>query len=96
MKKDICTKIFEKEFNLFENQSKLNKYVKAVILNFGDERGDIIVTNDNFGTRRKYLDFTNGKNKSELNPLQIVFSGLEIAHICNDRYINQFDEICYF
>ena len=42
------------------------------------QQGDIIVKNDNFGTRRKYADFTEGKKKANLHPLQIVFSGLEI------------------
>lgn len=66
-------------------------------MNFGDERGDIIVKNDNFGTRRKYADFTNGKKEAGLNPLQIVFSGLDIeVNFENSRYINKNDEVCYF
>lgn len=73
-----------------------NKYVKAVIINFGDERGDIIVENDNFGTRRKYADFTNGKKKAGLHPMQIVFSGVDIARACGDRYVNKNNEIYCF
>lgn len=70
--------------------------MKAVVINFGDSRGDIIVKNDNFGTRRKYADFTNGKKEAGLHPLQIVFTGLEIARITHERYINEKNEICYF
>ena len=70
--------------------------MKAVVINFGDSRGDIIVKNDNFGTRRKYADFTNGKKEAGLHPLQIVFTGLEIAKITHERYMNKKNEICYF
>lgn len=96
MKADLTTKIYNNVFDIQENHNKINKFVKAVIINFGDERGDIIVTNDNFGTRRKYANFTEGKKKAGLHPMQIVFSGIELAHICHDRYINQNDEICEF
>ena len=74
----------------------INSFVKAVIINFGDERGDIIVKNDNFGTKRKYADFTNGKKEAGLNPMQIVFSGLEFEHIMNTRYIDKNDNVCTF
>ena len=96
MKADFTTKIYKNFFDVEENHSKVNKEVKAVLINFGDERGDIVVTNDNFGTRRKYADFTEGKKKVGLHPMQIVFTGVEMAHICHDRYINRNDEVCYF
>lgn len=96
MKADLTTKIYKNVFDVKENHDKVNRFVKAVIINFGDKRGDIIVTNDNFGTRRKYADFTEGKKKAGLHPMQIVFSGIEFAHISHDRYINQNDEICEF
>jgi len=96
MKKEMTTHIYDKVFNLKEDHTHINKYVKAVIINFGDERGDIIVKNDNFGTRRKYADFTQGKKEAGLHPLQIVFSGVDVAHLFGDRYINQNDEICKF
>lgn len=96
MKKELTTEVYKKLFNIEENHKNINRFVKAIIINFGDERGDIIVTNDNFGTRRKYADFTNGKKEAGLHPLQIVFSGLEIAKIFHDRYINANNEICYF
>lgn len=96
MKADISTKIYKSVFGINENHMNVNRHVKAVIINFGDERGDIIVENDNFGTRRKYADFTKGKVKAGLHPLQIVFSGLEMAHANKDRYINEKDEICLF
>jgi hypothetical protein len=96
MKKEITTKIIDKVFDVKENHVNVNRFVKAVIVNFGDERGDIIVENDNFGTRRKYADFTEGKKKAGLNPMQIVFSGLEMARICGERYINRNGEICIF
>ena len=95
MKADMTTKIY-KSMGVEENHKNINSFVKAVIINFGDERGDIIVKNDNFGTHRKYADFTNGKKEAGLHPMQIVFSGLELAHICGDRYINKNDEVCYF
>lgn len=96
MKKDISTKIYKNVFGIEENHKNVNNFVKAVIINFGDDRGDIIVTNDNFGTRRKYADFIIGKKKAGLHTLQIVFVGLEIEHLTCGRYINENDEICYF
>lgn len=92
MKRDITTEIYDKVFNIKENHFAVNKVVKAVIVNFGDERGDILVENDNFGTRRKYANFTGGKKKAGLHPLQIVFSGVEFAHIMGDRYIGVDDK----
>ena len=94
MKCDVTTKIYQ-AMGIKIDQTNVNKYVKAVIINFGDERGDIIVENDNFGTRRKYADFTNGKKKAGLHPLQIVFSDIDIARVSGDRYVNN-NEICCF
>lgn len=96
MKADISTKIYKSVFDVTEDHFMVNKVVKAVIINFGDARGDIVVENDNFGTRRKYADFTEGKKKAGLNPLQIVFSGLEFAIACRDRYIGADDQIHTF
>jgi len=96
MKKELTTKIYKNVFDVEENHKNVNKFVKAVVINFGDSRGDIIVKNDNFGTRRKYADFTNGKKEAGLHPLQIVFTGLEIARITHERYMNEKNEICYF
>lgn len=96
MKKELTTKIYKNVFGVEENHKNVNKFVKAVIINFGDSRGDIIVKNDNFGTRRKYADFTNGKKEAGLHPLQIVFAGLDIERKTHERYINENDEICYF
>ena len=95
MKCDATTKIY-RALGFEINQANVNKYVKAVIINFGDERGDIIVENDNFGTRRKHADFTNGKKKAGLHPMQIVFSDIDIARACGDKYVNKNDEVCYF
>ena len=96
MKRDLTTEIYDGVFGIRENHTKVNKLVKAVLINFGDKRGDIVVTNDNFGTRRKYADFTNGKKAAGLNPLQIVFAGLEMAHVCGDRYIGPDDNVHVF
>lgn len=96
MKADITTKIYKKVFDYEIDDENINKHVKAVIINFNDGHGDIIVKNDNFGTRRKHADFTKGKVKAGLHPLQIVFAGLEWAHAHKDRYINENDDICYF
>ena len=95
MKCDASTKIYQ-AMRTEINQANANKYVKAVIINFGDERGDIIVENDNFGTRRKYADFTNGKKKAGVHPMQIVLADIDIARDCGDRYVNKNDEVCYF
>lgn len=95
MKCDATTKIY-RALGVKIDQANFNKYVKAVIINFGDERGDIIVENNNFGTRRKYADFTNGKKKAGLNPMQIVFTDINIARVSGDRYVNKNDEVCYF
>ena len=96
MKKEVTTQIYKNVFWMEENHENVNQFVKAVIVNFCDDRGDIIVGNDNFGTRRKHADFTEGKKKAGLHPMQIVFSGLEMAKICSERYINQNGEICAF
>ena len=95
MKCDATTKIY-RALGVELDQANVNKYIKAVIINFGDERGDIIVENDNFGTRRKYADFTNGKKKAGLNPMQIVFSDIDTARVSGDRYVNKNNEICCF
>ena len=95
MKADITTKIY-KSIGIKENHDNVNKYLKAVIINFNDERGDIIVKNDNFGTRRKYADFTNGKKEAGLHPLQIVFCGVEVSKMFHERYIGADDCIHKF
>lgn len=92
MKADINTVINKKVFKVDEDHENINKYVKAVIINLKGK--DIIVKNDNFGTKRKYADFTNGKKEAGLHPLQIVFSGVDFAKIRHDRYINAEGEIC--
>ena len=96
MKKELTAKIYNKVFNIKENHNKINSYVKAIIINFGDERGDIVVKNDNYGTRRKYADFTNGKKEAGLNPLQIVFTGIENAKIMKERYVGSDNKIYTF
>ena len=95
-KTDATTKIYKSTFGVTENHENVNKFMKAVIINFGDERGDIIIENDNFGTRRKYACFTEGKRKAGLHPMQIVFSGIDVAKIFHDKYINQNNEVCKF
>ena len=96
MKKDVTTRIFDKCFDYKEDHSNANKWLKAVIINFGDERGDIVVENDNFGKRRKYACFTEGKKKAGLNPFQIVFMGLDFVEKGKDKYINAQGKVCYF
>lgn len=95
MKCDVSTKIY-RAWGIELNQANVNKDIKAVIINFGDERGDIIVENDNFGTRRKYADFTNGKKKAGLHPEHIVLADIDIARVSGDRYVNKDNEVCYF
>ena len=96
MKKELTTRIYEDVFGIKENHFNINKEVRAVIINFGDNRGDIIVENDNFGTNRKYADFTNGKKKVGLHPMQIVFTGIETAKICRERYIGKDGDVHTF
>ena len=95
-KKDITTEIYKKVFGLQEKHNNVNSFMKAVIVNFGDERGDIIVKNDNFGTRRKFADFTEGKKAAGLHPLQIVFSGIDDAKLFHTKYIDKDGNICTF
>ena len=96
MKIEKTTKMYRDIFGIQEDHTGVNKLVKAVIINFGDNRGDIIVTNDNYGTRRKYADFTEGKRAAGLNPNQVVFNGLELARIFHERYIGRDDQIHQF
>ena len=96
MKKDINTYINKQLFGFDENHFMVNKAVKAVIINFNDERGDIIVKNDNYGTHEKYANFTEGKKEAGLNPLQIVFSGLEDAIMFKRKYIGSDDQVHVF
>lgn len=96
MKIDVTTEIYRKCFGIKEDHGNVNKWLKAVIINFGDARGDIVVENDNFGTRRKYACFTEGKKKAGLHPLQIVFSGLDLVVKGKDKYINAQGEVQYF
>lgn len=95
MKADKTTKLY-KGIGMNENHFMVNKAVKAVVINFGDDRGDIVVENDNYGTRRKYADFTEGKKKAGLHPMQIVFSGLDMACAMHERYIGSDDKIHTF
>lgn len=96
MKKELTTRIYKDVFGADENHENINKYVRAVIVNFGDDRGDIVVENDNFGTRRKYADFTNGKKKAGIHPMQIVFCGIDIAKISHDKYVDKDGNIRQF
>lgn len=97
MKKEMATKVYSDVFGIKLNEGKnINSWLKAVVVNFGDERGDIVVKNDNFGTRRKYTDFSNGKCEAGLHPMQIVFTGIDVERMFNGRYINKNDEVCFF
>lgn len=95
MKAERTTRMYKK-LGHSEDHTNVNKQVKAVIINFGDDRGDIIVNNDNFGTRRKYADFTEGKKTAGLHPSQIVFAGIDSAKAMHDRYIGADNEEHYF
>lgn len=94
MKADITTKIYKSIFGIKENHKNINSFLKAVILEIDGK--EIIVENDNYGTRRKYADFTEGKKKAGLNPLQIVFSGIEAESIFHTKYIGKDDCIHEF
>ena len=94
MKADATTRLYKKVYGIEESHADVNKHVKAIIVEYAS--GTVVVKNDNFGTRRKYADFTNGKKEAGLRPLDIVFSGVELAHILHDKYINEKDEVCFF
>lgn len=90
---DMATKIYKNVFNCRISDAGMNRHVKAVILNFGDERGDIVVMNSNFGTRRKHADFTEGKKAAGLHPISIVWAGWDIECLFHTRYINEHNEV---
>ena len=97
MKIEMATKVYSDVFGAKIDEGKnINSWLKAVVVNFGDERGDIVVKNDNFGTRRKYADFSNGKCEAGLHPMQIVFAGIDVERMFNGRYIDKNDEVCFF
>ena len=93
MKADKTTTIYKKA-GYTENHTNINALVKAVVITLDDK--DIIVTNDNFRTRRKYADFTKGKKDAGLKPMQVVFCGIELAKIFNERFNNADGKVCYF
>ena len=95
-KRDLTTKIYDEVFDIKENHEDVNKYMKAIIINFNDERGDIVVENDNFGTRRKFADFTEGKKKAGLDPMQIVFTGFDSAKVLHQKYVDKDGNVCTF
>lgn len=96
MKADKTIKMYKKlGLGIFDPNKSINKQVKAIIVNFGDERGDIIIKNENFGTRKKYPDFTEGKKKAGIHPMQIVYSGA-LAHELHEKFINEKGQICEF
>ena len=41
MKKEVTTQIYKNVFWMEENHENVNQFVKAVIVNFGDDLGDI-------------------------------------------------------
>lgn len=92
MKQDLTDKIYKDVFDFDASEDlniNLNKYVKAILLDFNDK--SVIVENDNFGTRRKKMCFTEGKKKAGLHPFQIVFAG--IGAELNTRFIDKNDEV---
>lgn len=93
-KADNTIKTALKSYEL--NQKDVNKHVKAVILDFNDGRGEIVLENQNFKTRRKYADFTEAKKKAGLHPFQIVLMDIDIAIACRMKYIDENDEIRFF
>ena len=95
-KMDLSAKNYRDVFGIRENHGKVNRFVKAVIINEGDDRGDIIVANDNYGTNRKYANFTEGKKAAGLPPTYIAFPGVETAIMCKQKYIGPDDKIHVF
>ncbi len=94
--KDVATQGMKIVSGKNVDNKSLNNLVKAVIINFNDARGDIAVTNDNFGTTEQHMDFTEGRKAAGLNPMQIVFSGVETEAMFDGRYMDKNDNICYF
>lgn len=91
MKADVTSKIY-KNAGFEMDQIGINKEVKAVIINFGDARGDIIVRNSNFGTDEEFADFTEGKAENGLHPLQIVMASIDAEALTGGRYIGPDDK----
>lgn len=95
--KEMSTQIYKKVFGLKENHYQVNRYVKSVIIDFGEKHGgEVVVKNDNFGTTEKYADFTNGKKEAGLHPMQIVFRGIDTARELHDKFVAPDDKIYRF
>lgn len=94
MKKDITAKIYKNVFGVEENHENVNSFLRAIILEFSEKT--VIVENDNFGTNRKYADFTKGKEKAGLDPMQIVFSGVDVERIFHTKYIGKDNKVHTF
>lgn len=90
-----ATELLTSNSKLKSDFSNLNKVLKSVIVDFKDGNGEIIIDNDNFGTRRKYPDFH--PEKHGLHRAQIVCGGIWCAaHIDDQAYIDNNNNICYF
>lgn len=83
MKMDISDKIYKDVFKQNNNVIGLNKIIKGIVYTTKDGK-EIIIKNDNFGTRRKYLDFTNGRKEANIHPLQIIVS--DVDFLLDDTY----------
>lgn len=94
---EILESIKDKNEKMEYFREHMNKIVKAVVMEFtAPEYHRVVVENDNFGKRRKHMDFTEGKKKAGLNPAQIVFLNYELAVSGNDLYIGHDDQIHEF
>lgn len=93
MKTEPVIKIYTELFD-YKHDVKTNKLIKAVVISINEK--DYTVTNDNFNTRRKYPDFTEGKKAEGLHKHQIVFLGIELASVTNDRFIDNNNQLHYF
>ena len=83
MKMDISDKIYKDVFKQKNNLTGLNNIIKGIVYTTKDGK-EKIIKNDNFGTRRKYLDFTNGRKEANIHPLQIIVS--EFDFLFDDTY----------
>lgn len=76
----------------------VNKWLKAIIVSFRKDvdPNECIVANDNFGKRRKYPDFTEGRKAAGLHPLQMVYNGPTAEAQRDTKFIGKDDKIHSF
>lgn len=96
--KDVAIEIQQMLGIKQEYGKDVNKWLKAIIVSFGKDvdPNEYVVTNDNFGKRRKYPDFTEGRKTAGLHPLQMVYNGPAAEAQSGTKFIGKDDKIHSF